>query len=489
MKKHLATLAIALVASAIVHAGVQYLAPARADQSERVPPTAGIYTGPAYAALLGNAFRSVSSANKGPTSPANVGGSVVDGLEWLDDSGSLWLKKRYVNGGWATEGAFDPTTSTFVPPIGGGVTTLASAATVDLGSVPQATVTITAGSNVSSFGLTAPTGAIKALRFSGGFIKLVYSSALPAPCGYDLFAAVGDRAVVQHLGSGNWEFLSYFRASGYPALDCAAVGRVEFNAGAAAGDLPNYFPGDGRALPRSLYPQLVAKYTRAQNGTRTSGNATITSVANTAGLGAGMPVEGTGIAAACTIASVTSNSITLNSSACVTASGTSTVTVFVTGYGTGGSSTTIGLPDCRGRTMAGRDRNDPGTFANRLTASWFGADSSIFNKAGGFESHTLLATQIPTITSANAAQAISVDYTVPSSRQFTIAAAIANWTPNVGNGGSINTPTGTGGFSGISSITATGNNAISVTSNNTSGTAHPIVPPTLIAECIVRVVP
>jgi hypothetical protein len=65
-----------------------------------------------------------------------------------------------------------------------------------------------------------------------------------------------------------------------------------------------------------------------------SGNATITAIADTSGMGVGMPVEGTGIASSCTIASLVANtSITLNSGACVTASGTSLVTVFLTGYG------------------------------------------------------------------------------------------------------------------------------------------------------------
>lgn len=490
MRKHLATLAIALIAGAISAAGVLSLLSARADQSERVPPTSGIYTGPAYVALLGDAFRSVSTANKGSSAPANVGGAAVDGLEWLDDSASPWLLKRRVNGGWATEAAFDPSSSSYVGVIGGGSASIASGSTVDLGAVPQANVSITGTTTVNSFGSSAPSHIVKVIRFAG-VLTLTYSSALPVPCGTNLVTAANDRAIVTHLGSGNWEITSYQRASGIP-IDCAAVGKIEFGIFESVPSL--HVAGYGQALTRSTYPALVAKWTRAQSGTRTSGNATITSVANTAGLGAGMPVEGTGIGAGCTIASVTSSSITLNSSACVTSSGASTVTVFLTGYGTSGTSSTIGAPDCRGRTIAGRDRNDPGSYANRLTSTWFGSDSSIFNKAGGFESHALLAAQIPTITSANASQNITVSVSENTGRKLgapinaaeNVTAAVVS---TAGGGAVVAQGAANGAWSNISGLSGTTANAISVTSNNTSGAAHPIVSPTLIAECVVRVTP
>jgi hypothetical protein len=233
----------------------------------------------------------------------------------------------------------------------------------------------------------------------------------------------------------------------------------------------------GQALTRASFPAYVAKVTRAQNGTRTSGNATIASVANTTGFGVGMPVESTGVGSGCTIASVVSNtSITLNSSSCVTSSGTSTVTVFLTGYGTGGDSTKIGAPDCRGRTLAGIPE-----LRARLTSTYFGTDPNAFNTGGGSQSQTLTLAQLPTgITSANAAQAISV------------AGGASVYTTTAGPT-TASTP-GSGAYAYTGSVTPTlqpliGNNAISVTSNNTSGSAHTTMQPTLIAECVVRVVP
>ena len=456
---------------------------ARATQNELVPPTSGIFTGVQYSQKIGDAFRSLASCNKGPTAPANVGGAAVDGLCWIDDSTSPWIVKQYVNGGWAVTGALDPATSAAIGAIGGGLATIAAAATVDLGSVPQANVTISGAATITSFGSSAPDGIEKTIRFDNAAI-LTPSGALLVPGGYPLTTAAGDRAKVTHLGSGNWEITTFTRASGIP-VDVSAVGKYDFTA--AESVPPLHVAAYGQALARSSYPAYLAKATRAQNGTRTSGNATITSVANTSGFGPGMPVESTGVNAGCTIASVTSSSITLNSSSCVTSSGTSPVTVFVHGYGTGGSSSTVGVDDCRGRALAGRDRNDPGSLANRLTASYFGADSSIFAASGGSQNATLTLAQLPTgITSTGTASVLTVgSQSFPalaggntiSGVQIAGSGSGTAWVPVVFS------PTNLWGTQNSASGTA------SVTSSNTSGAAHAVASPMLIAECVVRVIP
>jgi hypothetical protein len=332
-----------------------------------------------------------------------------------------------------------------------------------------------APTTIAGFGSSAPLGIVKFLTFAAA-LTLNYSAALPAPCGYALQTASNDRATVTHLGSGNWAFISYQRANGIP-VDCAAVSKIEY------GDFETvpalHVAGYGQAISRSAYPAYVAKVTRAQNGTRTSGNATISSVGNTAGLGAGMPVEGTGVAGGCTIASVTSNSITLNSAACVTSSGVSTITVFLTGYGAGGSSSTVGVRDCRGRVLAGRDRNDSGSYANRLTPSYFGADSSIFGATG--------------------ASAENVTMALGNLIQHTHNNTL-NDPGHVHGHGAFNSGNlslqggGTYPIVGNISVSNTDPQIANVTINNAAaGSASPTpmrtVQPTLIAECVVRVTP
>jgi microcystin-dependent protein len=467
MKRHLHVVAIAAIAGALAAGAVQSLFSAVADQSERVPPTSGIYTGVQFSQLIGDAVRSISTGNKGATAPANVGGSAVDGLEWIDDSVTPWLKKRFVGGGWAVEGALDPSDSSYVGVIGGGVASLASASTVDLGSVPQANVSITGTTTINGFGSSAPVGIVKIIRFAAA-LTLANSSSLAVPGGFSLVTAANDRAIVTHLGSGNWEVTHYTRASGVP-VDIAAVGEVKFNFASAVPALS--VAAYGQALSRATYPAYFAKVTRAQNGTRISGNATITSVADTSGMGAGMPVEGSGINAGCTIAAVTSSSIQLNSSSCVTSSGTSTVTVFLTGYGSGGDATTVGVPDCRGRGLAGRDHNLPGSLANRLTTNWFGSNSAVMAVANGFEFHTLTEGEMPQH---------SHGVNDPGHRHEQENAASK---PLFGS--APNNPAWAGLAMSNTSIAFTG---ITIQAAG-GGNPHAIVDPTLIAECTVRVTP
>lgn len=478
MKRHLSVAAIAAIAGALAAGAVQSMFSAFADQSERVPPTSGIFTGVQYSQLVGDGMRSISSGNKGPSAPANVGGSAVDGLEWLDDSASLWLKKRYVNGDWAVEGAYNAADSTWIGIIGGGApVSIASASTVDLGSVPQANVTITGTTGVTGFGAGAASGVVKIIRFDDA-LTLTHSSNLLVPGGFNLTTAANDRAIVTHLGSGAWEITQYTRASGVP-IDVAAVGKAEMNFQASTPAL--YLPGDGRAIARASYPAYTAKMTRAQNGTRTSGNATITSVADTSRFGVGMPVESTGVNAGCTIASFVANtSITLNSSACVTSSGTSTVTVFLTGYGSGGSSSTIGVPDCRGRVIAGIE-----TTPTNLTSTYFGnlgGVSSAMSARGGLESQTLGLAHLPTgITSSVVASGNAGNFQVDgSAANFLYLSQASGGLEFAGGSKALRN-----GTQATAAVDVTG----TATSNNTSGSPHRTVQPTLIAACDVRVIP
>lgn len=484
MKRYLGIVAVAAISASVVSGAIQSLVSAYAVQNEWIPPTSGIYTGPQFSQLIGDAFRAVASGNKGAVAPANVGGGAVDGLPWLDDTTSIWLKKRYIAGGWAVEGAYDSSDSSWIGVIGGGVASLASGSTVDLGSVPQANVTITGTTTIANFGSSAQAGIVKILRFAAA-LTLTNSGSLAIPGGFDLVTAAGDRAIVTHLGSGNWEITQYTRANGIP-VDVSAVGKMEF--GMFTSVPANYVAAYGQALARTAYPAYFAKVTRSQNGTRVSGNATITALADTSGFGSGMPAEGTGIAAGCTIAGVTSTSITLNSSACVTSSGTTPVTVFVTGYGAGGSSATVGAPPCRGRALAGRDRSDPGSFANLLTSSYFGGDSSIFGVTGASSENVAMALgNLIQHTHANTLTDPGHTHTFGGTGVATWR--LANLEANQGhpsnsiqfNNGTDGSVAITGAFTGI-----TINNAAA---GSASPTPMRTVQPTLIAECVVRVTP
>jgi hypothetical protein len=158
-----------------------------------------------------------------------------------------------------------------------------------------------------------------------------------------------------------------------------------------------------------------------------------------------------------------------------TANGAQTVTAFLSGYGSGGDSTTVGVMDCRGRMIAGRDPSS--TVLSSATA---------LNSPQGSQSQTLTLAQLPTgITSANASQPIFINLGV--NIPYTIISAVIGQVAALSSGATNIAPTTNGNWGSLSSISA--NNSISVTSNNTLGNAHPIVPPIVTAECVVVVLP
>lgn len=149
-----------------------------------------------------------------------------------------------------------------------------------------------------------------------------------------------------------------------------------------------------------------------------------------------------------------------------------------TTYGAGDGSTTFNLPDKRGRVSAGVD-NMGGSAASRLTAA-SNMGAGFLNQTGGTETQTLTLGQLPTgITSVNAAQAISV----ASNSAIYPANQVTGSVPATGGAQALPE----GGSTG-NSIPSSGNNSISVTSNNTSGSAHPIVQPTIVCNYIIRVI-
>lgn len=109
---------------------------------------------------------------------------------------------------------------------------LASAATVDLGSVVGQAINITGTTTITSFGSTAKTGAVKHLTFAGALTLTHNATSLIIPGGLDILTVAGDRASVVHEGSGNWRVQWYVRATG----EALVVGTVTI-ASAATTDL------------------------------------------------------------------------------------------------------------------------------------------------------------------------------------------------------------------------------------------------------------
>jgi hypothetical protein len=135
---------------------------------------------------------------------------------------------------------------------------------------------------------------------------------------------------------------------------------------------------------------------------------------------------------------------------------------------------TIVLPDWRGRALAGLD--DMGnSAAGRLTSTYFGTAATVLGAASGLESQTLALAQLPTGITSNGSNSISVN---SGSNVLQNATLTAVQTTGFVFGLSVS-PTN-------ASLASSGTNNISVTSNNTSGSAHPIVQPTMLATIYLK---
>lgn len=123
-----------------------------------------------------------------------------------------------------------------------GDTTVIVAATTDLGSVREQSVSLSGSTTITSFGSTAPAGALKFCRVSGTPL-ITNSAAISCPNGRSIQAADGDTFIARHSATiGNWRILNYTRAAFEPHTDTTQT----VNATTAESDLNSYSLPAGR---------------------------------------------------------------------------------------------------------------------------------------------------------------------------------------------------------------------------------------------------
>lgn len=116
-------------------------------------------------------------------------------------------------------------------------TSLASGTTTDLGTIGSHNVAIQGTTTITAFGSSATTTApIYLIKFAGSLTLTYNASSLIIPGQGNITTSANDTAVVEYLGSGNWQVLSYTRASGASIVAssplCGAIGyRAANNAG------------------------------------------------------------------------------------------------------------------------------------------------------------------------------------------------------------------------------------------------------------------
>lgn len=177
-------------------------------------PTGGTISAVTFAGLCNTAWNALTSKNSGASSPANGPGSApVQFMDWMDTTNAAFpIWKLYDGANFPRIGTLDVSNSTWLPQLGGGVATLSTAGTVNLGNSPQTYLKLTGAGTIINFGATAKAGEMKRLAALSQ-ITFTNSAQIACPGARDLVLNVGDSCWAVHEGIGNWTVFDVQRAS------------------------------------------------------------------------------------------------------------------------------------------------------------------------------------------------------------------------------------------------------------------------------------
>lgn len=241
----------------------------------------------------------------------------------------------------------------------------------------------------------------------------------------------------------------------------------------------NYMFANGQTLSRTTYATLLGVLTLQQvNAVCSGGSTTLSGLSDTTQISIGDPIEGICIAPGTTVASKAAGSVVMSIAA--TTSTSTTVTFFIWG-GDGDGATTFNLPKLNGLTLVGR--NNMGGVSGPLISTYYGTVPDALGATGGAQSQTLVAANLPPITSTNP----SVSFNVVGSQSFpAVAGGIGisglqvassgsgtNWAPV---GANASNPWGTQNVvSGSVSVTSTGTSSTPFSNVQPSSTINYII--------------
>ncbi|WP_196607418.1 phage tail protein [Pectinatus frisingensis] len=197
---------------------------------------------------LNNAFQSAVTFNSGNTDPSSQSpANAFVNMLWADTGNNLL--KQYTSGStWEVIGRIK-SDGTFM--FNQNSTTMASAATLNIGAAEGETIFVTGTTNITGF--DSPTyGAPKRTLIFQGALKVTYSaSAIILPESTSITVSAGDVMEFVYSGSGIWQCTNYLAQNGFSAVP-TGTGHEYYGDTAPAG----YLFCDGSAVSRTTYAAL-----------------------------------------------------------------------------------------------------------------------------------------------------------------------------------------------------------------------------------------
>ncbi len=193
-----------------------------------------------------NALQNMNLGVDPPSAP-------VYGTLWLQqpETGTTYTLNMWIASAntWAPIARVEGSTGYWVPPVGGGtLPSLTSAATTDLGSVPNAALYVTGSQSIGSFGSSAPPGQLKFVIFTAAATLIYNSTYMILPGSVNFTAGPSSTAIMLSLGQGKWRMLNLAGGTGPTSCDIftdVTSGCVP----ASGGGVVNFLRADGTWVP------------------------------------------------------------------------------------------------------------------------------------------------------------------------------------------------------------------------------------------------
>ncbi len=184
------------------------------SQGSWVVPTGGSESAVTFAGQCNAAWASIASKNSGSSAPANgTGSAAVQFQSWVDTTSATLAKLKIYDGTLGPRmGTVDSVNSLFIPKQGGGLGTIASAATCDIYAQPQPFITVSGTTTITSFGSSGENGEWK-LCYATGIFTITHNASINCPGSTSIITAVGDSFILLNDGGGLTLVLDYTRRS------------------------------------------------------------------------------------------------------------------------------------------------------------------------------------------------------------------------------------------------------------------------------------